>query len=155
MRENLKTKGDFERDLQTEINQIVKYIDASWPCISSGKMTGKRNAGHFYSVGAYPTIRFNLFNIYNQSEYQNTYKSGNPIGYREGLINTFGIPHMTYVENLKNYPPIKLTIEQLKEAISNARTILKELKKNECVYTVEQRLEKRREFNLKIGIYND
>lgn len=153
MRESLKTKSDYEKDLQTEINQIVKYIDHTHPCISSYKSTGKRNAGHYYATTSQPAIRFHLFNIYNQSEYDNTYKSGNPIGYREGILSTFGKDHLEYVEELKNHPPLKLSIPELKEAIQKARIIVKELKTEDRVYSTQERLSLRREFNARIGIY--
>lgn len=152
-KEKLKTKNDYTKDLQTEINQIVKYIDASWPCISSRKSTGKRNAGHFYATSSQPAIRFHLFNIFNQSEHDNTYKSGNPIGYREGLLNTFGTETLAYIEGLKTHPPINLTIEDLKEKIAIARQIVKRLKKADLTYTTEERIEMRRHINKELNIY--
>ena len=152
--DELKTKSDYEKDLQTEINQIVKYLDASWPCISSGKTTGKRNSGHLWSVGSCPSVRFHLMNVYNQSEYDNGYRGGNPLGYRDGIIKTFGLSHMEYVETLKNHPALHLTIEEIKQAIKIARSIVKELKSADKTYTTEERLELRRVYNSQIGLYH-
>lgn len=35
LKEKLKTKSDYEADLQVEINKIVKYIDAGYGCIAT------------------------------------------------------------------------------------------------------------------------
>jgi len=86
-RESLKTLSDWKRSLQTEINTIVRLIDNGYPCIATGRNTGKRNAGHYISVGSNDTIRFHLENIWVQSEESNTHQSGDTIKYQQGIID--------------------------------------------------------------------
>jgi len=64
MVEKLKTLSDYKKDLEIEINAIVRLIDKGHDCISGGFKDYKMHAGHLYSVGAFPSIRFNLLNIY-------------------------------------------------------------------------------------------
>ena len=90
----LKTLGDYKKDLQVEVNKLVRLIDEGCSCISCNSFTGKVNAGHYYSVGSRPNLRFNLMNIYLQCEHCNSYMSGNLIEYRENLVNLVGEAHV-------------------------------------------------------------
>lgn len=154
LKEKNKTLSDWKKELQTEINHIIRLIDNGCPCIAIGKTTGKRNAGHYYSVGSNPTLRFHLDNIHIQSEYSNTYKSGDSINYMNGLIRTYGKDYFDYVSGLKSLQPINLTVNDLKEKIKIARQIVKEMSNNyDCQFTSEDRLGLRNEFNNRIGIY--
>ena len=152
--EKLMTKSDYEKQLQTEINHIVRIIDKGHPCIATGSLKGKINAGHYYSVGSFPALRFNLFNIYVQSEHSNSFKAGDNIRYADGLIQTFGQSHFDYIQTLRQkYPTINLSIPELKEAILKAKFIVKTLVKLEPKYTIQQRLVLRKKLNQSIGIY--
>jgi len=152
--EKLMTKSDYEKQLQTEINHIVRIIDKGHPCIATGSLKGKMNAGHYYSVGAFPALRFNLFNIYIQSEHSNSWKAGDNIRYADGLIQTFGQSHFDYIHTLRQlHPTINLSIHELKEAILKAKFIVKTLAKLEPKYTIQQRLILRKKLNQSIGIY--
>jgi len=152
-KDELKSKSQWENDLQTEINLIVKHIDKGWPCISSGNLTGKRNAGHLWSVGSNRTIRFHLLNIFNQSEYDNGNRGGAPLEYMQGIKNTFGNELWEEIESLKAHPPIKQTIPEIREKISIARGVVKELARADKLYSLEERIYLRREINKRIGIY--
>lgn len=153
--DGLKTKGDYEKDLQVEINTIIRLIDKNHPCISSNKkITGKFDAGHLYGRQAFPAIRYHLMNIYAQSVSENQHKSGNPIGYFDGIIKTFGREHLEYIESLRGIEPLHLTIDEIKQAIKIARSIVKELKSADKTYTTEDRMELRRIYNLQIGLYH-
>ncbi len=156
IKESLKTKSDYERELQIEINTIVRLIDKGSFCHSTKKpLNEKYDAGHVFSVGGNPTIRFNLFNIYAQSVYANQYLSGDQINFLNVLSEVYGIEHKEYVLNLKShYKLIKLSLEDLKEKIKTAREIVKELKKADLTYSTKVRLELRKEYNKRIGIYN-
>lgn len=154
-KEKLKPKSYYENQLQTQINQIVKYLDASHPCISSQKVSGKRNAGHFYGRLAHPALRFHLENIWNQSEYANVYKSGDIINYRNGLEVLYGKEYLNRLEGLKSIPALKLSIDELKEKTVEARKIVKWLIIQERIFTKEERLHYRIKFNNQIGIYSE
>jgi hypothetical protein len=154
MRENIKTLSDWKKELQTEINHIIRLIDNGQPCIATGKITGKRNAGHYYSVGGNPTLRFHLHNIHIQSEYSNTYKSGDNINYMNGMISVYGKDYFDYVSSLKSHPEINLTVNDLKEKIKIARQIVKELMSDYLQnYIAIDRIELRSELNNRLGIY--
>jgi hypothetical protein len=157
-RETLKTKTGYEKDLEKEINHIVRLLDKGHPCISSGRKKYIPNAGHMYSVGSNPSIRFNLLNIYNQSVGDNMYRGGNPLEYRERIMGTFGEDLLNEIDALKGrYPELKLTIPEIREAITKARKIVRELKKevegNDKPFTIEARILRRKEINKILNLY--
>ena len=156
LKESLKNKSDYEKDLQKEINTIVRLIDKGSFCHSTKKpLNDKFDAGHFYSVGSNNSIRFNLFNIYAQSVYANQYLSGDQINFLNVLNDVYGIEHKEYVLSLKGlYTYVKLTIEDLKEKIIISRQIVNELKKVDLIYPNKMRLQLRKVYNDRIGIYN-
>jgi hypothetical protein len=153
VKETLKKRPYYVKQLQDEINRLVRLIDTGHPCISSGNITGQFHAGHYYSVGGNDTIRFHLMNIYAQTSEQNRFKSGNPIGYREGLCNTFGAEHLDYVDSLKGHPTVNLSIIELKEKITVTRQLIREFDLFLCPLDNSMRLEYRRKFNERLGIY--
>lgn len=155
MKENVKTLSQWKNDLQKEINAIVREIDKGHPCISSNRNLGKSfDAGHFLGRQAFPEVRYNLMNIYAQSVEQNQHKSGNPIGFMQGLEQTFGKEHLKLVMAFKSHPELRITIEEIKEKIPICRSILKWLKLQDRKFTTSERIELREKFNLEIGIYN-
>ena len=157
LKEKVKTKSNYENELQKEINTIVRLIDYGSICHSTLKpLNYKYDAGHFMSCGSNPTIRFNLFNIYSQSVHANRYLSGDQINFMNGLSEIYGVECKDYVLSLKGlYSPLKLTIDDLKEKISLARQVVKHLKLENKIYSATERLELRKEYNAFIGIYEN
>jgi hypothetical protein len=152
LREETKKKSEYEKELQDEINTIVRLIDFGHPCISSGRTKYKPHAGHYFAVGGSPTVRFNLLNIFNQSDGDNVFKGGKPREYAEGLRKVFGQEVFEEIEGLKRkYPVLKLSIPELKEKIKLARKIVRELKKQvegeEKPFNTEERISMRRKLN--------
>jgi len=156
IKEKLKTKSDFEKELQTQINKIVRLIDKGSVCISSLKpLNNKYDAGHFYSRGSNPTIKFHLMNIFAQSVYSNQYLSGDQINFLSGLEQLYGKDIKEYVLSLKSrYNAIKLSQEDLKEKTQIAKQIVKYLELENKTYNAKERIELRNKFNKMIGIYN-
>jgi hypothetical protein len=153
-KEKLKTLTEWHNDLQKEINSIVRAIDAGHPCISSQRPLGKSfDAGHMYSRGSNPHIRYHLFNIFAQSVHDNQWKSGNQLDFVDGLEKTFGSTIKDYCLSLKGLPELKLSIIDIKEKIPVARGILKWLKLQQRSFTTEERISLRRQFNNELGIY--
>ena len=153
MKEKLKKKSAFEKDLQDEINLIARLIDKGQPCIARPNLP-LAHGGHFRAVASAPAIRFHLDNVHGQSVESNKHKGGEPLEYREGLIRVYGIEYCNYVESLKsNIPSLKLSIEELKEAISRSRQFVKELKARDMVYSAYERIELRKIGNKVIEIY--
>lgn len=159
LRESAKTISNYRKDLQIIINKIIRTIDEGHNCISSGrKYKTNDQAGHYYSVGAYPHLRFNLHNIYSQSVADNLYKSGNPIGFTQGLIRDFGEDWVKIVTKLpEEYRELKLDKEGIKEAILRAKDFLVRINdyKETEVFLPSQRIFLRHLGNKEIGIYNE
>lgn len=155
LKEKLKSLTDWHNDLQKEVNAIVREIDKNHLCISSQRGLGKSfDAGHLYSRGSNPHIRYHLFNIFAQSVHDNQWKSGNQLDFVSGIEKTFGLEIKEYCLLLKGLPELKLNIDQIKEKIPIARSILKYLKLQDRKFTTEERISLRKEFNQKINIYN-
>ncbi len=152
---NLKTMGDYESDLQIEINEIVRLIDDDLQCISCGNMK-KPQAGHYHSRSKNTTLRFNLHNIHIQDYYCNVELSANITGYNLGLIEWYGKAYQEYVEYTlpKEYPLLKWTKNDLILWTTTARSLKKEVRALEKPLSEEDRIFWRDFYNDKIGIYN-
>ena len=155
MADRIKTHSDWCGELQKRVNTIVRLIDKGSICVSSLKhLNDKYDAGHRFSVGAFPSIRFHLMNIHAQSVHQNQYLSGNPDGYDHGLECIYGSEYLKEVHDLRiKYPSNKVTIPELQLAIARANKIIKELKTLDLVYPPTVRIELRKKYNEKLGIY--
>lgn len=142
--------------LQKEINKIVRLIDRGHPCISSGLAYGKYypNAGHYYSVGSDPTLRYNLMNIFNQSANDNDNAGGKGSNYGKGLIDTFGLKIFEEINSLPSvYKRIDLTKQDVHQARKEVKEILKELQMQDIIFSTDYRIEVRKTLNQRIGIY--
>jgi len=153
--EKTKTLGDVKKDLQLLVNKIARLVDLGVGCIATGATTGKQNGGHYTSVSANSTIRFNLHNIFLQSEHSNSYRAGDTIKYQEGIRRLYGQPYLDFMDSLRAHPPVHLTKDDLKEKIAVAREIVRELEKENRTYNVKERIQKRNEVNKKLGIYQN
>ena len=154
LKEKLKTNKDYLKELQTVFNQIAREIDKDSLCLMCGTVPRKKNGCHYHSVGSNSSLRFNLFNIWLGCEQCNSFKSGNINGYDLELIKYYGRDKWEYIkfDLVKNYPLIKLSIPEIKEVKLITKEILKEVK-NLPILTHEERWSKRKELNIKIGIY--
>lgn len=91
MKDKLKTLSDHKKELQILVNRFVRMRDCEGNCISCDRpLTGKFDAGHFYSQGGYPSVRFDLNNIWGQCVYCNRDLHGNLLPYRTRLIEKIG-----------------------------------------------------------------
>jgi hypothetical protein len=153
LKEKVKTLSDYLKELQANINTIVRLIDKGCGCICTDSKNGKKNAGHYRSVKSHPSIRFHLDNIHLQSEHSNTYLSGDTLRYQAGLRKVYGEDYLEYVNSLSLIQPIQLGKDELKEKIAIAKEIVKELKATDLTYDVKERIELRKKYNEKLGIY--
>ncbi len=111
-KEKLKTNQDHVRELQVVFNKWIRLRDKDKGCISCGKpLAGKFDAGHFYSTGSYPELRFHLMNVHGQCVYCNQHKRGNIHEYRKGLISRRGEAVIKALDKLKGTPRKYTTIE--------------------------------------------
>lgn len=97
------------KNIATEhFNTFIKLRDTDdngfGRCISSGQAlkypSKKAQAGHFYSGGHYPSLKFNEDNVHLQGLSDNFYKSGNLIEYRKNLIKKIGIERVEALDRL-------------------------------------------------------
>lgn len=153
-RESLKTLSEWQKDLEQEINKIARLIDKGSGCISCGGHTTPAG-GHYASVKANGSIRFNLDNIHLQDFSCNNWKSANIINYDLGLIERYGKEYWEYVkfELPQKYPILKLKAFEYKSIIAEARKIVRELEKLDLQYTPKIRLELRKKYNERLGMY--
>ena len=157
----LKVKGEelhkkLPKLLEAQINHIVRLIDKGHPCISTGTPWGSYivNAGHYVSVGSNTTLRYNLLNIFNQSKSDNFFKGGKGSNYSIRLKEVFGVFVRDEIESLPaKYKSIHLTDNDYLEKIIICKKIVKELKSVDRVYSTDERIMLRREYNERIGIY--
>ncbi len=126
-RESLKSRGEWAREAQAAFNAWIRSRDDGKGCISCGTHNGKKNAGHFRSVGAAPELRFNEMNVHLQCERCNTYLSGNLLEYRARLIDRIGLAEVEKLEG--PHETRKYTIPELREIKETYRAKLRELQK--------------------------
>ncbi len=129
IKESLKSNADHVRELQKVFNTFIRLRDKDKPCISCNKpLKGKYDAGHFYSTGSYPELRFNEFNVFGQCVYCNQHKRGNLIAYGLNLPDRIGNENILQLRKLSGTPR-KYTIPELKELKEYYKEKIKELKK--------------------------
>jgi hypothetical protein len=136
--------------LQGLINRIALAIDKGMRCISCGTPNAI-DPGHYYSVGAWPSLRFNLHNIHRQCRECNGVKCGNVNEYENGLIGRYGKDYLDNLESLRvKYKTLKLTKYECEEAIEVAKDLLymyeKDMDIKHHAYSGDYA-------NLKLGIY--
>lgn len=128
MKEELGIRKKGHRDdLQKAINDIVKLIDKGKNCIARPfERSGRLDAGHIYSVGAYPSLRYHMWNIHGQSVKSNRDMGGESLMMLDGVERRYGMNRRREVEDLrKRYPVLKLNNQEKREALRRAREIIR------------------------------
>jgi len=153
---DLENLSYWKKILQAQVNLIVRLIDKGCNCISSGRpYKDTDECGHMASRGSNPALQFNLFNMYSQSVHDNQHLSGNLLEYRDNL-EKLGLYDL-YLEQKQKYPTLKITKEEIKEAIQNAKSVILELKmlnQEELLpRTTEKRVELRLKYQKRLNIY--
>lgn len=141
--------------LQPVINEIARIIDFQQSCIATGNPEGKMAGGHFIGVSANRTICLNLHNIFIQSFHSNSWKGGDNLKYREGIINIFGREYLDFMEHLQAHPKIGLSKKDMIEIYENACKIRIKLRKDQKLRSPKERIELRNQVNLELGIYQE
>lgn len=127
LKEKLMTKSDYLNICQKVFNTYIRTRDKEKNCVSCNKkLVGKYDAGHFFSVGAYPNLRFNENNVFGQCVHCNRDKHGNVKEYDLRLQNILSIEDYNQLLNDRNKPAL-LGIEDVKELIAIYRVKTKEL----------------------------
>lgn len=125
-KEKLKTHSEWLNDCQKVFNTYIRLRDKDKPCISCGcSLVGKYDAGHYFTVGAYPNIRFNEDNVHGQCVACNQHRHGNTTEYSLSLPMRIGIERYERLLEIRNIP-LKLTIEEIKDKIKYYKLKIKE-----------------------------
>lgn len=129
-KKELLTHKDYLKMLQVIFNTYIRERDKGKPCISCPRtLTGKYDAGHYFSVGGNPGMRFDEENVHGQCVYCNQHNHGNILEYQKGLAKRIGFHNYCQLVNRKNGQHHKLSIPEIKEMISEYRFKVKQLKK--------------------------
>ena len=124
MKADLLTKQDYMKILQGLVNKYVGLSDAYF-CISClSQIKGKRDSGHFFSVGNYPSVRFDLDNIHSQCIRCNQYNGGNLLEYRKYLIQKIGEDKFNDLDR-KAHQNRQFTLGEIKEMIEEYKILIK------------------------------
>ena len=135
-KEKLKSQSDWLQDLQKYFNTFIRLRDRDQPCISCGttRTDIKYDAGHFWTTGGFPNVRFDEDNVHKQcSNNCNFKKSGNINEYRPRLIKKIGIERFEALEFRARNGVLKLSIPEIKEKIEYYRGKIREMKKKAVV----------------------
>jgi hypothetical protein len=142
---------NWKNSLQFEINRIVRLIDKDLPCLAT-KRQGKMHAGHVFSRGSNPTIKYNLHNIHRQCAQSNHFQSDDVI-LREGLVNEYGQDYMTFISELRQTTALPYKNIDYMEFSKKAQKIALNLSKLDLTYTLQNRILMRNKINKELGIY--
>lgn len=144
-----------KRDLQREVNTIVKLIDKGVHCIDCDKTESWQwDAGHFTSRGSNSTLSYHLDNIFIQGDWCNTRGQVSRERYKEGISKMYGEDYAEHCDGLAlKYPVLKLMDHEYPDIIAESRKIVRELKKLDLTYTPTQRKRLRERYNKRLGIY--
>jgi len=130
MKEEIKTTSDFVKECQKWINRYVRLRDKDKGCVSCGSpLTGKYDAGHFFSAGGHGSVRFDLNNIHAQCVYCNQYEHGNLFNYHKELLNRIGSEQFNKLEQ-RSKGVHKHDKEELKEMIIEFKKKCKLMEQN-------------------------
>ena len=123
---DLMTLSDYTKILQQLVNKYVRLRDKGLPCISCQKpITGKTDAGHLYSVGNYPSVRFHEKNINAQCITCNQYNGGMINDYRINFVKKYSESELNTLDRLA-HETRKFSIPELKEMIDEYKIKIKQ-----------------------------
>lgn len=105
---NKKTIAQLLTTATTHFNKFIRLRDSDengfGRCISSGQSlrvpSMNAHAGHFYSAGRYPELRFNEDNVHLQGKSDNYFNGGGLLEYRKNLIYKIGIERVEELERI-------------------------------------------------------
>jgi hypothetical protein len=124
-KENLMTLQDYVKACQQVFNAFIRKRDTGKPCISCDRpLKGKYDAGHYYSVGAYPNLRFDEDNVFGQCTHCNMHKGGNISEYALRLPKRIGQEAFDALTERRMMPK-NYSIPEIKEKIVYYKSLMK------------------------------
>ena len=143
---------DWKAKLQSKVNEIVRLIDTGQPCLARGHHSKQLHAGHIYSRGSNPSMKFNLHNIHRQSAQSNHFQNEDGL-LREGLVNEYGQEYMEFISELRQTPPLKFMAYEYMPLFRYACRIAAEMRREGKTFDKLERIEMRNKINIKLNIY--
>lgn len=118
LKEKIKTHSDWLADLQKLVNSYIRHRDIHKGCISCGtSLIGKKfDAGHYFTIGSSPGIRFDEDNIHGQCTQCNQHNHGQIAEYSIRLPERIGTLRFEALKQKRNESR-KMTIPEIKEQI--------------------------------------
>ena len=112
MSKSKKTLSRLKKDLDKVFNAFIRKRDTvygrdweGFKCISCQqvKPLNQMHAGHFYA-GTFTATRWDERNVNGQCAGCNTFKHGNLLEYRKGILSKYGQETLDELEALHNQP---------------------------------------------------
>lgn len=126
-KKELMTKSDWIKLCQQVFNRYIRLRDKDQTCISCDKdLTDKYDAGHYYSCGAYPALRFEELNTHGQCVRCNQHLHGNITEYCIRLVRRIGSSNFYHLQEIRNVPK-NYSIPELQELIKLYKQKIKDL----------------------------
>lgn len=118
IKEKLMSYSDWLKKLQKVFNQYIRKRDRGRLCICCDRPLGETfHAGHAFSVGAYPSLRFDEDNCFGQRVECNLHKHGNQAEYMIRLPKRIGQERFDQLLERRKGPPRKLSVNEIKDLI--------------------------------------
>lgn len=131
--EQLMTKSDWLKLLQQVFNKFIRLRDKYKGCIScDSPLINKYDAGHYYSVGAYPNLRFNENNVHGQCVFCNQHRHGNIHEYTLRLPNRIGQKEFEALTTNRGQP-LNISIHEIQALIKVYKFKVRKLE-NEAIH---------------------
>lgn len=127
--EALMTTSDWRNLLQKVFNTYIRIRDKDKACVSCAKpFNTKYDAGHFYSVGSYPNLRFNEDNVHGQCVQCNRDLHGNHAEYSLRLPERIGQERFNALTEARK-ETLRISETEIKELLKHYRLKINEAKK--------------------------
>ena len=92
-KKSLVTLPKLKSKCQELCNEYIRLRDKGQPCISCGQTTTLQ-AGHFFAVKGYDSLRFNEDNVHGECASCNCFNESHLIGYYDNLLIKIGVERM-------------------------------------------------------------
>ena len=132
-KERIRSRTEWLSILQDLVNQYVLHIrDKDEPCCTCGTTNQyiKYDAGHCFTRGARPELRFEETNIHRQcSSDCNVHHSGRQAEHKEFIRKKYGADHLAKLEDRTQWPSLKDTFpdnESIKKEILRYRKLIRD-----------------------------
>lgn len=116
-RSKIVSLARLKKKLDEVFARYIRQRDDFW---GSGKPKEQMHAGHFYAR-TFTAVRWDERNVNGQCAGCNTFKHGNLLEYRKGMILKYGQEVVDELERLHNQP-VKLDRQWLEEKIEYYKT---------------------------------